>query len=472
MNILLVNPGNTNVIQSCFPPELDRGSGWFPHLGILYIAAFLKKESNHAVRVLDMEAERMPLARLAQFIRDTRPDIVGISVSTFNLIDAFLIARAIKEAGPAIHLCLGGPHVNIYPEESVAHPFVDSVILGEGEVPFSLLADAIEGRGSLRQIKGLLYKEAGAIIRTGPPEPLDDLDSLPFPDHSFIPRSERYYNILSHDACSTNMITSRGCPYRCSFCYNLFPRLRCRSNENIIREIRECLASGIRDIFFCDDTFILDRGRTQRLCEDIIANGISFRWSMKTRVDTVDAVTLTALKKAGCRRIHFGVEAGSAQALLSLRKNISLSQIKESFSLTRNAGIETLAYFMIGSPGERVADILETIDLAIALNPDYAAFSMTLPMPGTDLYRRGLEKGVFRDDFWQAFAQEPRAGFSPLFWEEDISEKELQRLLKQAYRSFYLRPRYLLRMLIGVRSLKDFKRRLGLGADLVRYAFQ
>ncbi len=470
MKVLLINPKNTHVIKSNFPAEIDKETGPFAPLGLLYIAAFLKKSSRHAVDVLDMEMEDIDFFHLENIIKEDKPDIVGIYTTTFTLIDVYLTAQIIKEADNTIHITLGGPHINIYPDESISNKNIDSIILGEGEVAFSRLVDALEKKIGLGHINGLVYKDKRGVIKTSAPRPIYDLDALPYPDRTMI-SYESYGNILSHDLPSATMISGRGCPHSCIFCYHssLGKDVRLRSVDNIISEIENCLNLGIKDIFFYDDTFVLNKQRTIDICNAIIDRGFKMPWGIRTRIDSVNKDILTKLKQAGCQRIHFGVEAGTSKILSVLNRRMSIAQIKEGFRLTRETGIKTLAYFMIGSPTEQLEDIQETIDFAIMLKPDYAHFSITMPLPGTDLYKMGLETRLFKNDFWKEFAISPSNIFSPQFWDKELSQEKMNQLLKYANRRFYFRPYYIFKTLLRTTSLRDLRKKMKMGLGLIKF---
>lgn len=472
MRILLINPKNLHIIKSNFPGEIDEKTGSFLPLGLLYIAAFLKSQKRHTVNILDMQAENIDMSGLEVMLKKGKPHIVGIYTTTFNLLDVFLTAREVKKNNPNIHITLGGPHVNIYPEETMLNNDIDSIVLGEGEITFSMLVNALEKGVGLDGVKGIFYRDSGKVRKTSPPEFIHNLDILPFPDRKIFPL-ERYYDALTHSPASTTMISSRGCPYNCIFCYHghMGKGIRFRTSGNVVSEMEECLNLGIKDIFFYDDSFTLDSKRTFDICDDIIERGLNVRWSIRTRVDSVDISMLRKLKKAGCERIQFGIEAGNSRILSVLNKKITLSQAEESFKLAKKAGIETLAYFMIGSPEETQKEILETIDFAVKLNPDYAHFSITMPFPDTELYKMGLERNIFKNDFWREFAKQPDAKNNLHFWEEYLSERELYRFLKYAYRRFYFRPGYLLKVLVNSASLGEIKRKMNAGAGLFKYLF-
>ena len=224
---------------------------------------------------------------------------------------------------------------------------------------------------------------------------------------------------------------------------------------------------GINEIFIYDDTFTVDRQRVLDICSTIQKRNLNIAWDIRARVDTIDEEILKALKKAGCRRIHYGVEGGTQKILNILRKGITLEQAEKAFKLTKKIGIETLGYFMIGNPTETKEDVLATINFAKKLNPDFVQITMTAPLPATNLYKLALEEKVLSDDYMQKFAENPTADLKLRHWEKELSEKELNHLLNYAYRAFYWRPGYLIKELFGIHSMTELKRKLKAGLKIL-----
>jgi len=193
-------------------------------------------------------------------------------------------------------------------------------------------------------------------------------------------------------------------------------------------------------------------------------------WDIRTRVDNVNKELLENLKEAGCERIHYGVEAGTQKILKVLKKGITLKQAESAFKMTKDVGIDTLGYFMIGNPTETREDIVKTINFAKQLKPDYCHFSVTTPFPATPLYELGLERGIFKD-YWKAFAANPTKDFVPELWGENFSRDELNGLLEHAYKCFYRRPSYVFREILKVRSFDEFKRKAKAGLKVVGGGF-
>jgi len=266
------------------------------------------------------------------------------------------------------------------------------------------------------------------------------------------------------------MFTSRGCPFRCAFCDrpHLGKQFRARSPKNVVDEMVACVKMGIHEFLIYDDTFTVDRKRVLGVCEEIRQRKLDIGWDIRARVDTVDAALLKKLRLAGCERIHYGVEAGTEKILKVLNKGITLPQVQNAFDLTKHAGIETLAYFMIGAPTETREDIIQTIKFAERLDPDYVHITILTPFPGTQIYFDGLAQGIFAEDFWQKFAAHPTTDFVPRYWEQELSTDELITILNQAYKRFYLRPRYIWKRITRVRPLAELARKAHAGVKVLR----
>jgi len=177
---------------------------------------------------------------------------------------------------------------------------------------------------------------------------------------------------------------------------------------------------------------------------------------------------LEMLSRANCKRIHFGVEAGTKKIIEVLNKGITLEQVNQAFNDSKKAGISTLAYFMIGNPGETLDDIMETINLSIKLNPDYVLFSILVPYPGTRLYVEGLKEGIIREDYWKKFAESPYKGFIPEYWNEKFTREKLEALVVFAYKRFYARFPYLIKQFIKTRSLGELRRKIKAGWKIIK----
>lgn len=472
MRILLINPPNLNPISSVLPTALEEERGHNPPLGLLYIASYLKeKEPSYQIEVIDGPTENFDYSQLKEKIEEFKPEVVGIIVMSFTLIDALMVAKIVKEINSETKVVLGGPHVHIFGQETLKLGNSDFVILGEGEKTFHQLVKNINNEENLRTIPGLIfYDKKRNLINTGLPQLIENLDELPFPARDLID-NKKYSSVLGTNNLVTTMITSRGCPYQCVFCDRpqLGKKFRARSAQNVVNEMEECLKNyDIKEFLIYDDTFTIDRQRVVDICNEIIKRKLNIIWDIRARVNTVDKELLSFLKKAGCQRIHYGVESGTQKILDVLNKGITLEEVKKAFKLTKESKIQTLAYFMIGNPSETKEDVLETIKFAKKLNPDYVHITITMPFPATRLYYLTLKERVIKKDVWLEFAKNPSREFTPPIWEENLTRTEMHNLIKKAYKEFYFRPSYLLKRVLSLRSFDELKRKSRAGFKMLK----
>jgi radical SAM superfamily enzyme YgiQ (UPF0313 family) len=446
MKVLLINPPARNIVQAELPPGLFREVGVFPPLGLMYVASYLRINSEHQVQILDALAENLGPEALAAAIRKSDPQIVGITAHTNNLVDVVRLIGLVKRINSGIHINIGGPHVRIFGRETLELPGVDSIIPGEGEVPFFHLVEALARQQGLREVPGLIFKEKDKIVVAAKkPLPPPDLDTLPPPARQLI-NPQLYYHILGKKSLFTTIVSSRGCPYHCTFCSTPKENYRQRSVGAVIREMEECRQLGAGEIHFVDDTFNLSPEWVISLCREMKRRDLRIPWSFRGRVDTLTREVLQELKRANCIRMNLGVETGTDEGLKRLKKSLSLHQVEQVFGWAKEAGISTVAYFLIGCPHERERkDILYTLHFAKRLNPDFTLFNILTPYPDTELYREGLEKGLFKKDFWREFALHPTKDFEVRVWEEFFTKKELEKILISVYHRYYFRPSVIFR---------------------------
>lgn len=464
MKIVLVRPPQINRAWVGIPRFLNDGIFLFPPLGIMQLKAYIEKYTSYKVTIYDSLVHNADYKRLAAFIKKASPQVVGISTFTHSLVDVVETARAIKKVNPLIHVVLGGPHTYTFPDESrylLELGCIDAVILGDGEETFKAMLEALDKKGDFEGITGIIYKDKRQnVIGRGNPVFIDKLDELPFPSRN-IYRFRRYYTPASHGHLMTTLITSRGCPYSCRFC-NVQRKYRARSIKNVVDEMELCEKSGFKEIFFIDDTLNITTARVVQLSEEILKRGLRIKWGCKARCDNIDKEMLKTARRAGCVRIHYGVETGMNEGLDSMAKRVTLKTIREALSETKKAGIRTVAYFMIGCPHEEdKSDVLETINFAKSLPADFAVFSLLSPYPDTPFYREGVERGVFEHHHWQQFLRNPAVNCKlPTCWQEHFSKGELLHFLKIAHRRFYYRPRIIFNAVFNTHSFTELKRLL------------
>ncbi len=465
MRVMLIRPPAKHSVESEVPEAVSAENLSYPPLALMAIAQFLKDHSEHEVTILDAQLDDLPYDELERRVREWRPDVVGITAFTVQLVDVLRTVQAAK-AGGAKYAVVGGPHVSDFPRECVGLPGVDAVVKGEGQKPMKDLCDAWAKGDSPRGI-------AGTMAHPDDPVPENDvyysnnLDDYPIIDRTMVDY-RRYYDVMGGGGVFTTLISSRGCPYRCTFCNTPRHRYRVMSPGRVCDEIEQCLALDIEEFYFVDDTFNITNQRVIELCDEIIRRGLKLRWTVRFRVKGATRELLEKMKAAGCHRIQFGVEQGTEEGLLRLKKDVTVREIESAFALCREIGIHTVAYFMIGTPVERTReDVMDTIAYSIKLNPDFVMYNVLTPFPGTTLYDEGQRDGVLDVEPWMQFMRAPREDFKAQVWDEHFSRAELRELLETAYRRFYWRPTFIARNLTQIRSPKDFMRKATAGLRML-----
>jgi radical SAM superfamily enzyme YgiQ (UPF0313 family) len=472
MRVLFINPPAFNELTTQIGKKITDNSSFQPPLGLLYIASYLREHSDHEVRVIDSQVDRLSYDQLETEISLWKPDIVGLTAMTLTMVDVMLTAQLVKKVNPEIVVCLGGPHLVIYPEETIRLKAVDFVIRGDGEVSFSLLLRELVGERQFDRVPGLVYQDKDRGVHINPPmSPGPGLEDLPFPDRTMVPY-QKYYSIMTANRPVGTMITAKGCPYSCIFCGEQTRHPVWRSGASVSREMELCKQLGIQEMFFVDDTFYVKKQAALAIAQALIDRRIGMPWGARARVNNLDREMLKKFKESGCRRLHIGVEAGTNKVLETLKKKITVEQARRAFKLCREVGIDTMAYFIIGNPGETLEDVKATLALACELEPTMVQFSRMTPMPATELYAMGLKSGILPHDYWKEYAQDPLGrvtkGFRPMLWTENFTEDELSSLTDFVTRGFYFRPRYILRSVMHVRSLHDAKRKVRAALDLFK----
>ncbi len=486
MRVLLIYPPDHHMIHTNVPSVVDEETGHYPPLGLMYVASYLKAHSKHEVELLDTQVLGMDIPQIEEYVRRAKPDVVGIQAMTFTLIDARQTADAVKRADSRIHVCMGGPHVGIYPHETLQIPSVDSVVVKEGEMAFLRLVNALaeHGRENLSCLAGIesvgykLSSTAANGTAARPPDGtihmnpaggfIQELDDLPMPDRTMVP-SEHYDSVLAVKTPITTMMTSRGCPFMCTYCDRpaMGRRFRYRSARSVVDEMQWCQEHGVGEIFVYDDTFTVNRKRVLEITGEIRNRGLTIGWDVRTRVDMVDEELLREMRDTGCQRIHFGIESGTMKILKVFKKEIDLERAVQVFRYARRIGIQTLGYFMIGAPTETAEDIRETMRYARRLDPDYVHIAVTTPFPATELYFQALREGLYERDYWREFAANPTPDFTPRTWDRDMPKEEVWDMLDWAYKYFYRRPGYLARRLMAVRSTGELRRKVRAGLKIL-----
>jgi magnesium-protoporphyrin IX monomethyl ester (oxidative) cyclase len=411
--IVLVNP-DVECLQKRFETITLAKLTPQPPLGLCYLAASLEA-SGHMVTIIDGYAESLSPQLTAEKIIESQPTLVGITLTCVNVAQGEEIAYLIKQADASIMVVVGGPEVTLQPEKALNCEDVDFAISGEGEYSLVKLVDALEKNADKKSIPGLIFRKTNGVAHCSlDPVPVANLDDLPLPSRHLLDWEN--YNTSGHYLLSAKRVmsvsTSRGCPYRCTFCSSSFHwnrTYRSRSAISVVDEIEKLIIEfGADGINFREDNFMVDKRRVREICKEILKRNIKISWLCETRVDNVDRPTMELMREAGLAGVWCGVESGSPKILKQIKKGYSVEQIRRAFSLFNSLEIKSLAGFMIGFPNEEEDDIWKTYNLAIDINPTFAYFQTYVAFPKGELYDYVLKNGLYCDRWRDVYRVSPR----------------------------------------------------------------
>ncbi|MBT3395205.1 radical SAM protein [archaeon] len=416
------------------PKQMDTINGRYPHLGIGSLASILEK-NNIEVKIWDMPVSELNEEDISNMLQDYDPEIVGITSNSFTFLEAKKLAGLSKSINPDVLTIVGGPHISIYPVETLVNNEFDIAIPGEAEISFLNVVQTLQNNKKLEDIRGVVYRNGSQIIKNSPEKLISNLDNLPLPARHLMP-NDSYFSPIAHNDNYSIVTTVRGCPFKCFYCSsNNGKSFRMRSPSNVVDEIEFLINEYDTEyIQFYDDSFSFNKNRVREICRQIKERDLEFKWDVRTRVDMVDAKILEDMEDAGCKRIRYGMESGDQRILDIMRKGITLEQINNAVDLTKEVGgMEILAYFMIGTPGETLESIDKTISLAQNLSVDHVRFNITTAYPGTDMYKFGLESGYFDQDYWLQYARGELDYIPDLIFEtEEYNRNDLEKIIKHA----------------------------------------
>jgi len=424
MKVLLLKP--------CWNYPIDPGDSTYnrnwPPLSLLNIASLLRQE-NVDVSILDAGCERIGVDEVAETAK--KFDLIFITSASLdrwqcpNLnLDPFIkTVFHLKKVCPTVYLM--GTHGSVRSREVLEKTEVTALIRNEPE----MTVVEICRNTPLREIDGLTFYQDGELVET-PDRELMDMTKLPIPAYDLIDLSKYQYEVLGGRFALLE--ASRGCPFNCMFCVkNMYGKgFRKKTIDQFIREVDYIIdVTKTKTAYFIDLEFTVNKKLAEAVSQHLIKRGSPLTWCVQTRADSVDVELLKLMRKAGCKIIHFGVETGSEKIRRTLNKGITFKQIEQGLAAAKEAGMQTVCFFMFGLPGETVQDMTETISFARKLNPTYASFHIALPYPGTEFYNL-VENDLAGELFPKAYT-----GIVPY--------ADLERIAMKAFRSFYLRPRYI-----------------------------
>jgi len=453
---------------------------WAP-LGLAYVAASLEK-AGHKVKIIDMNAFKISDKDVLGMIRNS--DAIGIGGLITEYMKIINLANLIKETYPDKPVILGGPCTTTLYEKVLDRTKADYAVIGEGEVSTVNLVDAIEKGKTLRKVKGIVFRDKDKTVMTETQPPIDNIDTIPFPARHLLKMNTYIYDYFktigieledykNREIRNTTILSSRGCPYKCIFCDKgtWGYRWRFRSPQNIIDEITMLKERyKINCIFFDDDTFVIDRNRVEKFSE--MMRDLDVIWFCDGRVNLMQSKDIfVKMRQGNCRVIGYGVESGDQKILDSMKKMITLDQVRNSVKYAKEADIKVGGFFILGMIGDTRKTIKKTFEFARELKLDYYTFSVATPYPGTELYDSAVKEGFIKKDQYDALYESDWLANVSANLTKGLTEEDLRKLQNKAFmefvikkqfgKHFYLHPRFIKevsKVMISLRNYDEAKR--------------
>lgn len=367
-----------------------------PPLSLSYLAGALAQEGIEA-KIVDFLVTHYHPKKLRRELEDYRPQLVGATCVTLNYPIAKRMLKVCKDFDPNIFTVIGGPHATFALEETLLRsPWIDAVVIGEGERTVVELARAVAEGRDIHHVSGIAFGDGGRVVKTSPRPLIEDLDQLPFPARDSLPMA-RYLAL----GTPCTVITSRGCPYSCIFCsgHRMFgPRVRFRSPGLVVDEIERLRRDfGLPKINIVDDTFTLNHNHTRAVCEEMLRRNLKMKWSVFARVDRINEDLAHLMNRAGCEWVLFGVESADEGILETIKKGATPDDVRRGVKIAAEAGINVFNSFILGLPGESPETARKTLAFGDELYQKYGAkygFHMLSPLPGTEIYERAEDYGI------------------------------------------------------------------------------
>jgi radical SAM superfamily enzyme YgiQ (UPF0313 family) len=438
----------------CEPPflfwdrSMDRlreGEETIPGMGVLVLAA-IARQRGYDVHLIDAKMASASVEDASRQIAALQPDYLGISATTISVTNGARIAERVKQLCPATVTILGGAHVSAIPERTLdAFPSFDYGIAGEGEVSLFELLGRLEAGLPGDDVPGLCFRREGKVTANPRAPYIDELDALPLPAWDLLPDFPHRFqpSLFSYPRTPVaTLITSRGCPFSCSFCDRSTSgkRGRMHSVGYVVELCRHLVGLGVRHIIFVDDLFTVRKQRVVELCNAFLSERFDFSWSCNSHPNLLDFGTMKLMRRAGCWQIAYGIESGSQRVLDVVKHEVRIPRMRETLRMTRAAGIRTKGYVMIGHPTEGLDSLAETAAFLKEVELDLCQITKFTPYPGTPAYPTIREHGTFREDWEQMNAM------NFVFVPKGLSVDILETYFDHLYRAFYSRADVLLNL--------------------------
>ena len=412
----------------------------FLPLGLAFVAGALEK-NGFEVQILDNYLLKKPIEEVKQHVKSLNPAIVGITCGSATYHKCVETAAAIKEVLPNCKIVVGGWHPSYLPDSMLQHSEIDYVVMGEGEramVDLALHLTKGEKTKPIDQVPGVGYRKNGAIVKN-PQKLIMDLDEIPYPArHLFnLDLYDRKMEFLDVEPVDIMSII-RGCPFNCAFCETKKmwgPSCRFFSPKRVVEEVKFMMNKyGSKGIYFINDNFTIRKKETIEFCELMKQEKLDLQWICDTRADMVNREVLSKMREAGCKTIWFGIESGSPRILERINKNVTMDATEKAVKLCKQEKIKVAASFMLGVPGETIADMELTLSFAKKLNPDLCQFNTFIAYPDSLMYEEMLKTGNYEqlDEFLLAAKT------------EEFDFKKVMEIQRRFHREFNTAPKRIL----------------------------
>lgn len=455
MEVLLLNLPNNEQITRRYMCSYVSPESLLPPIELISVAAIAREWKRSSVHLLDCIAEKLNKNEAIQKIESINPDVI-VSITGFECFEEDMNeVKSLKERYPDKKYILFGHYATNFPKETLINSGADYVILGEPDLIYSELSEALEGKKDIEEVMGIAYLKKGELIVQGGEKRIRNPNELPIPTYDLLPANKYYEPLLKNPF---GMIQSaRGCPYQCNFCVKSYgSKLTKLSAPRIIEEIKIWQSLfGTKSIRFIDDTFTINKRRVIELCELMIKENIDVEWACLSRTDNIDRELVQWMYKAGCKRIYFGMESGSQRMLDLYKKNLDVQQAQEAFTICREENVEAAAFFMSGHPAETQEDFEKTVEFAKNSDLHFASFNPLTPYPGTPMFEQMKEAIDFSI---YPYKNE---------WKDKTVYDTFAERKKVFYKSFYVRPKYLSNNLPSL--LKNVGEFFRYGVGMIRY---
>ena len=417
-----------------------------PPLGAMCLAAYIRQFRDDEVKIYDARSYMASPEEVSSEAKSFGADVVSISAFSMESPQAFALARAVKEKIPGVTVLLGGPFPSSDPAGALKESAIDAVVQGEGEQALLQILNSLEETGEITICQGVVIRQNGGIAGQGNPGLMEDLDALPLPAWDLIdmhnyhhnPKKRPLMNRLPKNRKGASIFTTRGCPYGCTYCHNIFgKKTRKRSTESVIAELKMLYHEfGVRELEILDDIFNYDIKRAKHIFDIMYKEGLKFFITFPNglRAELMDEELVDKFKRGGVYWVTFAIESGSPRIQKEIRKKLNLEKAKRNIELVAGSGINVNGFFMMGFLGETEADIMKTIRFAESTRLIIASFFILTPYPNTEVYRQAEQAGFnMTGNFYDYHNVSVNIS--------KVSDERLWHLKRLAYRRFYFNPR-------------------------------